>query len=92
MKLQLTQMGKQSLRSNTLVSPKLFDGVWKVGETKEIEDRNGYKILGEYGEMFKIVPDGEPSQDKQFKSETAKKVVEKVETTRKRGKPPVSKD
>lgn len=93
MKMQLQRLGKPALKTNSLVSPSLFDGVWKIGETKDIEDSKGYKIMGKYGDMFKIVPDGEPAEDKQFNLETGKKVVDTVSTTegRRRGRPPTSK-
>ena len=92
MKMQLVKMGRPSLQGNSLVHPKLFNGVWKIGETKEVADQEGYKIMGHYGDMFKIIPDGEPAEDKEFKTETAKKVVETVSTPiKKRGRPPVSK-
>lgn len=91
MKMQLVKMGRPALRTNSLVHPTLFNGVWKIGETKEVPDQDGYKIMGHYGEMFKIIPDGEPTEDKQFRAETQTKVVDEISTPRKRGRPPVSK-
>ena len=62
MKLRLERMGKP-YNKQPLVAPKLFEGVWKIGEVKEREDKNAYDILSKFPDLFTVVKD-EPVQNK----------------------------
>ena len=70
MKLKLERLNKTFL-TNPLVAPKLFPGVWKIGEVREVQDKNGYDILSRFSGLFAVVPEERPAE---------KKMVEHVET------------
>ena len=63
MKLKLEKLNKSHL-SNPLVAPKLFTGVWKIGEVRQVEDKTGYDILSKYHGLFSIVEDRKPAENK----------------------------
>ena len=71
MKLKLEKLNKSHL-SNPLVAPKLFTGVWKIGEVREVQDKTGYDLLSKFHGLFSIVKDEKPA---------ANKMVEKASVT-----------